>query len=379
VNRSMLAAAFVVGLAMAACNSRPSRVVVGIGLNAAYHSAVTLAAREINARGGIGGVPLEFVGLEWDGSVYAEGPAALLKWTERFNKTRDLVAIIGHSDSASTLSAAASYNRVGIPQLVTIATNPAITNIGVWTYRLCLSDAAQGPALAEYAVNDWKKRRIAIIFVNDDYGRGLAQLFEKRVRELGAEIVGSVMHRDALDLDDREMIRSVLGNLKKGTPPDLIALFQRAATATWTLEAIRDAGIVVDKLGGDSLSEPAFSESRPELTEGIRVSLFLRPEPDNRRALTFARDFRAITGRDPGYGETFAYDAVYLLRDAVLGGGYSRAGVKAYLDRLIRDRTQVRGVGGSFTLGSDHDARRPFYVAEIRDGKFRALKTLSVE
>jgi len=142
------------------------------------------------------------IGLDWDGSVYSSGPATLLDWTERFNQTKNLVAIIGRSDSASTLSAAASYNRAGIPQLVTIATNPAITNIGVWTYRLCLSNTAQGPALAEYVVKDWKKRRIAIVFVNDDYGRRLAQLFEKRVRELGAEIVGSVMHRDVLDLDD---------------------------------------------------------------------------------------------------------------------------------------------------------------------------------
>ena len=39
------------------------------------------------------------------------------------------------------------YNHQGIPQIVTIASNPAITNVGSWTYRLCLSDTAQAPAI----------------------------------------------------------------------------------------------------------------------------------------------------------------------------------------------------------------------------------------
>src|SRR6185503_187532 len=131
-------------------------------------------------------------------------------------------AVIGHSDSASTLSAASFYNQQKIPQIVTIATNPAITNIGEWTYRLCLSDAAQGPALAEYAVKDWGKRRIAVFYVNDDYGRGLAQLFEKH---------------------DYQMIQSSLKFIKAQGEPDLIVLFQRIAAAEWTIKAIRDAGL----------------------------------------------------------------------------------------------------------------------------------------
>ena len=72
-----------------------------------------------------------------------------------------------------------------------------------------------GAALAEYAVNDWNKRRVALFYVNDDYGRGWPS-FSKRVDELGGQIVSSVMHRNLLAEDDRELIRSTLAGLKKG-------------------------------------------------------------------------------------------------------------------------------------------------------------------
>jgi branched-chain amino acid transport system substrate-binding protein len=362
-----------------ACQPRPSRVVFGIGMTANAHNAVKLAAREINAAGGIGGVPLELDGLDFSGIQNPFDPVTVLALADRFIGNEDLLGVVGHSDSASTLSAAASYNKYGVPQLVTIATNPAITNIGAWTYRLCLSDAAQGPALAEYAVNDWHKRRVAVFFVNDDYGRGLAHLFEQRVRQLGAEIVVSVMHRNALETDDKKMIHSALAGMKRGTPPDLVALFQRVAAAAWTVRAIRESGLAVDLLGGDNLAQYTLPAIGAELTDGIRVSQFFDLDHGDPRAEQFGQTFRQLGGSDSDYSQAFAYDAVYLMRDAVLRGGYTRAGVKTYLDRLIRDRVPVRGVGGTFTIGADHDARRPLYVSEIRNGQFSILKALPVK
>ena len=374
---SLVTAVAIVLLALA-CHPRPSRVVFGIGMSANTHNAVQLAAREINAEGGIGGAPLELVGLDFNGLQNPFDPVTVLAAADRFIANKDLLAVIGHSDSASTLSAAASYNKHGVPQIVTIATNPAITSVGVWTYRLCLSDAAQGPALAEYAVQDWHKRRIAVFYVNDDYGRGLDHLFERRVRELGGEIVASVMHRNTLVDDDKTLIQLTLTGMKRGTSPDLIVLFQRVAAAEWTVRAIRHAALAVDILGGDNLAQYSLAALGPELTTGIRVSQFFNLDLSDARTERFARAFRQLAGSDPDYTQAFAYDAVYLLRDAVLHGGQSRVGVKGYLDRLIQGQVPTRGVGGTFTLGADHDARRPLYVSEIRNGQFAILKALPV-
>ena len=361
-----------------ACSRKPKRIVIGIALSASYHPSVVLAANEINASGGIGGVPIELLGLDWKVGGNFNAPD-ILKWASQFAEEKDLVAVIGHSDSSSTLSASAFYNQHQIPQIVTIATNPAITNIGVWTYRLCLSDAAQGPALADYAVKDWGKRRIAVFYVNDDYGRGLAQLFEQRVREQGGEIVSNVMNRNVMEDDDKQLIRSALASLKKNGEPDLVVLFLRTDAALFTMQAMRDAGLASSILGGDALGPPAFAKANSDLMESVRVSQFFMSQIDDARAAKFLRDYREFAGHDADYGEAFAYDAVYLLRDAIVGGGPTRAGVKSYLDHIIRERTQQTGVAGTYMMGPDHDARRPLYIVGIHNGLQSLLKTLQVE
>jgi branched-chain amino acid transport system substrate-binding protein len=378
MKRITLLVIFALLILPSACGRKPKRIVIGIALTASYHPAAELAVKEINASGGIGGVPIELMGMDW--KVVSQFDATeILNWAARFTEEKNLVAVIGHSDSSSTLSAAAYYNQHQVPQIVTIATNPAITNIGDWTYRLCLSDAAQGPALADYAVKDWGKRRIAVFYVNDDYGRGLAQLFEQRVRDQGGEIVSSIMNRNILQQGDKDLIRSALNSLKEKGAPDLVVLFQRLDAARFTLQSLREAGLDSDILGGDSVGPPAFAKGNPSIMEGTRVSQFFLPRDGDARAAKFLKDYREITGHDADYGEAFAYDAVYLVRDAIVGGGATRPGVKSYLDRLIRDRTQETGVAGTYILGPDHDARRELYVVEVHNGVQTFLKTLRVE
>lgn len=363
---------------VSACRAHPRRIVVGVAINSSQHPAVELAVREINATGGIQGIPVELLGLDWKeaGNYDAQD---ILKWANVFSETKELVAVVGHSDSNSTLSAAAFYNQHQIPQIVTIATNPAITNIGGWTYRLCLSDAVQGSALANYAVREWGKKRIAVFYVNDDYGRGLAQLFEKQVQELGGEIIASVMNRNALQKDDQELIWSTIQRIKSAGPPELIALFQRKEAALWIIQAIHQAGLNTDVLGGDSLGASEFLKGPPELTDGVRISQFFVPRPEQALSTKFAHDFKELTHSEPDYGHAFAYDAVYLIRDAVQYGGPSRQGVKTYLDHVIQKRIQRNGVTGPYRLNADHDARRSLFIVKIHSGRQQLVKALSVD
>lgn len=373
----------VVGLVAAvpllvSCSGRPDRVVVGVGLTPSNHAALALAAKEINDSGGIGGVPIVLDGLSTSGNQQSFEAPAVLALANQFVANRDLLAVVGHSDSSATLSAAAVYNAHQLPQIVTIATNPAITGIGQWTYRLCLSDAEQGPALADYAVSTWKKRRIAVFFVNDAYGNGLAEQFEKRALDLGAELVGSVMHRNVLQADDHETIRLAIARMKATLQPDVIVLFQRVEAAVWTIRAIREAGITAAILGGDNLAQYSLPGDLQDLADGVRVSLFFHADPADARGQAFRAAYRAATGAEPDYSQAFGYDAIYLLRDAVLHGGYSRAGVKAYLDTLIREGTDITGVGGRFSLKANHDARRPLHIAEVRGGVFQMIDSVTL-
>jgi branched-chain amino acid transport system substrate-binding protein len=375
VRRFLILIGYLLLLLELGCHARHRQVVIGIAISPSQHAAVELAVREINASGGVRGVPLKLMGLEWNSSTQLNA-REVVAWAKRFADEPDLVAVIGHSDSAATLSSAGFYNQRKIPQIVTVATNAAITNIGEWTYRLCISDSMQGPALAAYAVNKLNKKRIAVFYVNDDYGRGLDRSFEEAARHLGAEIVASTMHRNTLETDDQELIRRLLERMKRETPPQLIVLFQRTDAAYWTIQEINHLGLQTDLLGGDSLGESRFLESTQNLKTRIQFSQFFFPQPGHKAAAEFVRKFRESTQSDPDYGQAFAYDAVYLIRDAVQAKGFSREAVKAYLDQLIRDHQKRDGVTGEYVLNRDHDAQRAIYIVEVHNGQEQLVDQL---
>jgi branched-chain amino acid transport system substrate-binding protein len=373
-----LAAAALAGLLLGGCRQEEGTIRIAVALSPPTYLGAELAAREINAAGGVRGARISLEGPGVGGSEpMPTSPSGILDLARGFATDPGIVAVVGHSDSRSTLSASAVYNQHGLPQIVTIATHPAITNIGDWTYRLCISDAQQGPALARYATESWGKRRIVVVHVNDDYGRGLAGPFQEEVRRLGGEVVATVLHRQPMEADDRATVRRELARLAAmPRPPDLLALFQRAEDASWTASALREAGLDTDVLGGDNLGRSAFLATDPELKEGFRVSQFFLVGDERPATRRFVRAYRELTGEPPDYGHAFAYDAVYLLRRAIEEEGATRVGIKSYLDRLIAHGTPVEGAAGAYTLAPDHDARREIYIAEIENGEFRPIATL---
>ena len=129
-----------------------------------------------------------------------------------------------------------------------------------------------------------------------------------------------MLHRNFLQPDDQEMITSSLAGLKAEGKTDLIVLFQRVDAALWTIGAIRETGLKTDILGGDSLSPVSFLQRDPKLINGMRVSQFFMPHLDDARASRFVQDFREFSGTDGDHGNAFAYDAIYLVRQAMLNG-----------------------------------------------------------
>lgn len=359
---------------LSGCARKPRRVVIGVAVSQEFHAVMAFAANEINAAGGLDGRPVELYGTEWNLPKESDNTNVEL-WCARFAALPELVAVVGPSDSDTTLRVARALNQRAIPELVTIATHPRITNIGPWTYRLCISDAVQGPVLANYAVKEWGKRRIAVFAVNDDYGRGIAEGFGNRARSLGADLISTSFLHNPLTTSDEQVLKGTLTAMAKD-PPDLFVLFQRPAAAESTLRAIRKAGLKTDVLGGDNIDPASLLQSEPALKEGLRASSFFFPRPEEPRALELQEKLRKerITA---GYGAAYAYDAVQVIAEAVRAGGATREAVKAHLDRLIADKRVVAGASGDFTLGADHDARRQIHVVEFRDGAMRIVKSLS--
>ena len=99
-------------------------------------------------------------------------------------------ALIGEVASSNSIAAAPNAQKAKVPMISPSSTNPKVTQIGDYIFRVCFIDPFQGEVMAKFALNSLKAKKAAILFdSNSDYSKGLVQFFKAAFTKLGGTIV----------------------------------------------------------------------------------------------------------------------------------------------------------------------------------------------
>lgn len=202
----------------------------GVEIGVSVEAAVTLAAKEINAEGGLAGQPVVV-------EVRDEGDSA----TTAVLAVQDLVearadVIIGPTSSVSTLAALSTAVDAGVLTCSPTASALALDDFpdnGLFL-RTVPSDSLQAVALAELA-NDAGGARTALVYLDDPYGRPLAEHVQRSLRAQGVTLASSAGFTAAED-----SLQAVVDQLVT-TQPDVVIVLADATTGPTALRAIDDA------------------------------------------------------------------------------------------------------------------------------------------
>ncbi|MCG2593591.1 branched-chain amino acid ABC transporter substrate-binding protein [Ramlibacter sp. XY19] len=157
-------------------------------------NGVRMAIEDLNAQGvTIGGKKVKFeIQAEDDAADPKQGTAAAQKLCDA-----KVAGVVGHLNSGTTIPASKVYNDCGIPHVTGAATNPALTKPGYkTTYRIIANDNALGAALALYAADKLKLKKVAIIDDRTAYGQGVAEVFKKTAVSKGMTVVDEQFTND---------------------------------------------------------------------------------------------------------------------------------------------------------------------------------------
>ena len=189
-----LAVAVVAAAALTACRLSEQTVKIGeyaslTGKEAAFgqssHKGTLLAIEEINAAGGVLGKKVELI-TEDDQSKQGESATIVKKLISRDK----VVGILGEVASMRSLEAAPICQAYRIPMISPSSTNPKVTEIGPYIFRVCFIDPFQGTVMAKFAKDTLKLHRVALLTsVSSAYSVGLAKYFKERFVADGGEIV----------------------------------------------------------------------------------------------------------------------------------------------------------------------------------------------
>src|SRR5207247_7390306 len=144
--------------------------------------AAQMAEQQLRERGGVAGRPLRLVFVD-DSGV----DDIAVRVAKKFSDSSQVVAVIGHLSSGPTRSALAVYQnaRRPVPVISPSASNPDLSGLSPWFFRICPCDLAQGAKLARLAGQRLGAARAAVIYTNDDYGRGARRPFAAEFTRLG--------------------------------------------------------------------------------------------------------------------------------------------------------------------------------------------------
>lgn len=345
-------------LVVAACGGPTGEV--RFGMAGPFHEAFGLANRrgaelavgEINAAGGIGGDSLVIV-FENDS---ADGSRAATI-AQAFVDEARISAVVGHVTSGAMLAAAKVYDG-HLAAVATTASSAALTGISPWAFRVISSDSANGVDLARFAKR-LGKRRVAILYENDPYGRGLAHQFQRNFD-------GEVIAVDPMDADGSRA--DVYIEWLVPRRPDLVFVAGTERSGIAVLREARRQQLGADFLGGDGwtgvVADPAAAEGA--LVGAPFTSLDPRPE-----AQRFVEAFRARFGTEPDGNAALAYDAVHLLAAGVRAVGTDRRKIRDWLAGRSRDQP-FAGVTGAISFLPDGDpVGKSFTMTRVLGGRLR--------
>ena len=167
-------------------------------------NGIDMAIEEVNKAGGLLGKQVRVI-VEDDQGKPEEAQTVVTKLI-----TKDqVVAVLGEVASSNSLAAAPVAQQNGIPMISPSSTNPEVTEIGDYIFRVCFIDPFQGLVMAKFAANTLKMKNVAILRdIKNDYSVGLADVFIENFKKMGGTIVADESYSEGDTISARSSPRS---------------------------------------------------------------------------------------------------------------------------------------------------------------------------
>lgn len=315
-----------------------------------------LAVEEYNEKGGVLGKQIELVVYD-DKGDNNEAVNAYKKLV-----TSDKVdAIIGGVISTNTLAVAPLAAREGIPMISPTGTADDITKAGENIFRSCFTDPFQGEIVAKFAAEDLGAKKAAILFDQEgDYGRGLADSFEKTFSEAGGEIVA----KKGFNPNDKDY-KSILTEIK-ATNPEVIFIPAYYNSVSLVGSQIKEVGIEATLLGGDGWD--GVIEIDSEAVEGGYFANHYATDDPNPVVQNFIESYKAkYDGESPKSFAALGYDAAVTLLEAMEKAGTTD---KAKVVEALK-ATDLELVSGKTKFDEVGNPIKEVSIIQVVDGQYK--------
>jgi len=327
---------------------------------------VEMAADEMNKAGGINGRQVRILSEDDEGRP--EKAATVV--TKLIDQDR-VIALLGEVASGNSLAAAPKAQAARVPMISPSSTNPAVTQVGDYIFRVCFIDPFQGEVMAKFAANSLKAKKAAIMLdFNSPYSRGLTEFFEASFTRLGGQIVNKQSYTQG-DRDYKGQLTAI-----RSTNPDVIYVPGYYGEVGVIAKQAQQLDIKAPLLGGDGWDATQLWDLGGTALNGDFISNHYSVDDPSPAIQKFVSDYRGRYGSVPDALAALGYDAMRVLADSI-----SRAGTTEgpKLRDAIAQTKNFAGVTGTISIDSQRNAVKPAVVLKLMDRKYIYQETIYPE
>ena len=333
-------------------------------LDAPSANGANLAAKEINAAGGVLGKQIQLVAFDGKSDAATIGTAAT-----QLAQTDKVVAMFGFSDSDMVMAAAPTAAKAGIVFVTSGATSPKLPDqVPDYLYLACFGDNVQAAAGAEYAVDTMKAKSVYLLIDKGmEYTLLLGKYFKERFTELG----GTVVLEDNYQTGDKDFSAQITKLKGQKAKADLLYIAAGPDDVGTIVKQFRDAGIKTPIMGGDGYDTPLLVQVAGKGSENVYFTThsLMDPTLGTDAVKKFIAAYQAEFKVPPE--NAFAglgYDTVKLLADAIKRAGSTDA--KA-IRKALQATKDLPGVTGAITYQEgSRIPQKGVTVILVKGGKF---------
>ncbi len=333
-----------------------------------------LAADEINAQGGIHGVPIQLV-VEDERGKKEEAINVYKKLAFRDK----VLMIFGPTLSNSMFAAGPIANAAHFVAFGTSNTATGITDMGPYTFRSSPMESDVVPVTLKSAISHLHIRTAGIIYGNDDaFTKSGYDVFRKSLEDQHMVIAGTETYSRG-DVDFKPQLTKLMA-----LHPDAIICPCLSEEGANIMLQARSLGMKQPFIGGNGFNSPQLIQNAGKAAEGTIVGspwFSDNPSPENQH---FISAYRKKYGTPPNQFSAQSYDALYIVADAlnhIALSGNLNSDRQSLRDAL--PKTTHIGATGKFAFRPAHgqdkkpagyDADQLPFVYVIKNGQFVLMK-----
>ena len=330
-----------------------------------WRDGAALAIDEINKAGGILGRKIETEHIDTQSNP-GVSRAQIQKVLDK-----DPYVVLGPIYSGSVKVNMALTQQAEVPQIVGAEAADITQQGNPWVFRTAFGQQISMPKIANYLHDQLKVKSVALVWVNNDFGKGGRDSFAKEMKTRGIEVVADISTEQGQVDFGSDVIKL------KSTKADAIFVYcNEEESARFLIEAKRQ-GITTPLFGETTLLSQKVVDLAGPAANGVRGHVGLSADAPIPAIEEFTKKFTQRYNYRPDHNGIKGYTAVYLVKYVTEKiGKFDRKAFGATMKGLTLTPATAPGILMEASWDQNGDIDRASFLAEIIDGKQKIVETL---